>query len=65
MVSVGQNLKVAEALTPLLGSLCRGRVAKEKGDVDEADCKDGFGAFNVLASVDQCGESTVQVIELL
>ena len=34
-------------------------VAKEQIDVDEADGKDGFGSFYVLAVVDKCGEGLV------
>ena len=64
-VSVRQNLKVSQALAPLLGSLCGRRIAKEKGDVNEADSEDGFSAFDVLAFVDQCGEGAVQMVELL
>ena len=65
VVSVRQNLKVSQALAPLLGSLCGRRIAKEKGDVNEADSEDGFSAFDVLAFVDQCGEGAVQMVELL
>ena len=64
-VSVRQNLKVSQALAPLLGSLCGRRIAKEKGDVNEADSEDGLSAFDVLAFVDQCGEGAVQMVELL
>ena len=52
-------------MTPLLGSLCGGWVAKEQSEVDEADGKDGFGTFYVLAVVDKRGEGLVQAVEEL
>ena len=51
VVGVRKDLEVLEAVAPLLRSLCGGWVAKKKGDVDEANSKDGFCAFNVLAVV--------------
>ena len=54
VVSVRQNMQVAEALTPLLRSLCGRGIAKEKCEVDEAYGKNGFSTFNVLGFVYQC-----------
>ena len=58
MVCVGEHAEVLWSLTPLLGALC-GWVAKKQSDVDEANGKDGFGAFDVLAVVDESGEGLV------
>ena len=58
-------MELAEALAPLLGSLCRRRIAKEKCDVDEARSKDGFSTFDVLCFVYQCGQGAVEMKKLL
>ena len=59
VVSVRLYVEVLKSLTPLLGTLGRGRVAKEKCDVDEAHSKEGLGTFDVLAVVDECGKCLV------
>ena len=59
VVSVREHLEVPQALSPLLGSLCRRRVAKQEGDVNEADSKNGFRAFDVLAVVNECRKGSV------
>ena len=59
MVCVGKHMEVLQSLAPLLGALCGRWVAKKESDVDEANCKDGFGAFDVLAVVDESGEGLV------
>ena len=59
VVSVRLYVEVLKSLTPLLGTLGRGRVAKEKCDVDEAHSKEGLGTFNVLAVMDESGKGLV------
>ena len=59
VVSVRLYVEVLKSLTPLLGTLGRGRVAKEKCDVDEAHSKEGLGTFNVLAVMDESGKCLV------
>ena len=51
VVGMGKHMKVLKAMAPLLGSLCGGWVAKEEGEMDKTDSKDGFCAFNVMAVV--------------
>ena len=51
VVGMGKHMEVLEAMAPLLRSLGGGWVAKEEGDTDEANSKDGFCAFDVLAVV--------------
>ena len=52
-------MELAEALAPLLGSLCGRRIGKEKCDAHEACSKNGFSMFDVLCFVYQCGKGTV------
>ena len=59
VVGVRQHLEVSQALSPLLRSLRRGGIAKEEGNVNEADSEDGFSAFDVLAFVNECGKGSV------
>ena len=59
VVSVRLDSEVLKSLTPLLGTLGRGRVAKKKCEVDEAHCKEGLGAFNILAVMDESGKGLV------
>ena len=59
MVSVGLYVEMLKSLTPLLGALGGGRVAKQKCEVDEAHSKEGLGTFDVLAVVDECGKCLV------
>ena len=65
VVSVRLDAEVLKSLTPLLGTLGRGRVAKEKCDVDEAHSKEGLGTFNVLAVMDESGKGLVQTEKLV
>ena len=59
VVSVRKHLEVPQALSPLLGALGRRRIAKQEGDVNEADSKNGFCAFDVLAVVNECRKGSV------
>ena len=59
VVSVRLDSKVLKSLTPLLGTLGRRRVAKEKCEVDEAHSKEGLGTFNILAVMDESGKGLV------
>ena len=65
VVSVRLDAEVLKSLTPLLGALGRGRVAKKKCEVDEAHSKEGLGTFNVLAVMDESGEGLMQTEELV
>ena len=52
--------RMDKAKEHIVGSVVwRMDIAKEQSDVDEADGKDGFGSFYVLAVVDKCGEGLV------
>ena len=52
-------MELAEAVAPLLRATGVGRVCKKKCDVDEAGCKDGLGAVDVLGAVDEHGKCAV------
>ena len=65
VVSLGLDAEVLKSLTPLLGTLSRGRVAKEKCEVDETHSKEGLGALNILAVMDESGKGLVQTKELV
>ena len=65
VVSVWENVELAEALLPLLGSLGGGGIGKDKGEVEKAGGKDGLASFDVECFVDEGREGTVKVEELL
>ena len=65
VVSLGLDAEVLKSLTPLLGTLSRGRVAKEKSEVDETHSKEGLGTLNILAVMDESGKGLVQTKELV
>ena len=55
VVGIGKDVELSETVSPLLRSMCCGRVGKEQGDVNETCCKNGFCTFDVLCVVDQSG----------
>lgn len=65
MVSVGEDVELAEALLPLLRAVSGGRVGEEECEMYETGGEKGVSMFDVLRLADEGGKGPAQVEKML